>query len=140
MSSSRCGPNHMYIREVQPSASCNPLVPEYLSLIRTYNQTKKEHILFFNLQSGQEMLSIFSVKAWIFYQIFRSNFNHLRKVINLGSDTFGIPIFQMALWNYPSSFNKRLRMLCLALWPRRKVRKLDFQNHPNLSEFFFIEE
>ena len=37
-------------------------------------------------------------------------------------------------------------MLCLALPARRKVRKLNFQskfsikNHPNLSDFFFIEE
>ena len=47
-----------------------------------------------------------------------------RVVINLRSDTFGNPIFQKVLQNQPSS------LIISAL----------SKNHPNLSDFFFIEK
>ena len=54
---------------------------------------------------------------------------YMSKVINLERDTFGKHIFSKSLTKSAILNDyKRPRMLCLALLPRGKVRKLDFRS------------
>ena len=61
------------------------------------------------------------------------------KVIHLGNDTFGNPIFRKVKMKLVIlSDYKCPRMLCLALPPHRKVQKLDFQSEFSMSKIIQI--
>ena len=58
-------------------------------------------------------------------------------VINVGSDTFGNPIFSEGLTKLAKILDfKRTGMLCLALPARRIVPRLDFQSEFSMSKSF----
>jgi len=61
-------------------------------------------------------------------------------VMRVGSDTFGDPIFQKGLQNYPAILPdyKSPGLLCLALPAWRKVQKLDFQSEFSMSKIIQI--
>ena len=73
--------------------------------------------------------------------------NEQYKVINLRSDTFGNPIFQMVLQNQPSS--RIISVLGCFAWLCQLVAKCKngltksifyIKNHPNLSQSFFLSQ
>ena len=82
-----------------------------------------------------------------FYTVFNSDYRGVKSLTSEGTPS-AIQFFkQLYEIIHPPFDYKLFRMLCLALRPRRKVQKLDFQSEFSMSKiipiflnFFFIEE